>query len=76
MNVFNESGLTLVEELPDAREHDFDFDNKAIQARAGELIAKHPEKRAMFEGYVRSQLNECDDLENSVIGVTWMLRKH
>ena len=55
--------------------YDFDAENKAIALRAGELIALYPEKRLLFESYVQSQLNECEDLENSVVGVTWMLRK-
>ncbi|MCL2792579.1 MAG: class I SAM-dependent methyltransferase [Spirochaetaceae bacterium] len=75
MQLFKDSGLKLVEETSGIEEHDFDSDNKAIAARAKELIAKHPEKQAIFEGYVQSQLNECADLENSLEGVTWILQK-
>jgi ubiquinone/menaquinone biosynthesis C-methylase UbiE len=75
LDLFQELGLKLLEEQRDFEEHDYEFDNKAIQKRAHELIQKHPEKRMIFEGYVKSQLNECDDLENSIIGVTWMLQK-
>ena len=46
-----------------------------ITARANELIAKHPDKREIFENYVRNQQNEYDDLENTLICVTWILRK-
>ena len=73
--LFLENGLKLAEETPDTEGHDFDFDNRAISARAEELIAKYPDKRTIFEGYIQSQLNECDDLENSLVSVTWMLQK-
>ena len=76
LHLFQDVGLKLVEEAPaDVEEYDFAFENKAIAARAEELIAKYPGKRAIFEGYVQSQLNECADLENTVVGVTWMLQK-
>ena len=78
LRLFVDCGLKLMEEvtsIEEIEEHDFDSDNKAIAARADELISKYPEKRAIFEGYIQSQLNECDDLKNSVVGVTWMLQK-
>ena len=75
LQLFADSGLTLVEELHSTEEHDFDHDNRVIAQRANELIARHPEKRAMFEGYIQSQLNECADLENNVSAVTWILQK-
>jgi ubiquinone/menaquinone biosynthesis C-methylase UbiE len=75
MNLFEGSGLKLVEELPNSGEYDNDFDNKSIALRAHELIAKYPEKREIFEGYICSQLNECEDLKNNVVAVTWMLQK-
>jgi len=75
MHLFKDSGLKLVEEAPNVEEYDFDSDNRAIAARADELIVKYPEKRTIFEGYLQSQLNECTDLGNSVVAVTWMLQK-
>ena len=75
LRLFEESGLVLLEEMPSPQGYDYDSDNKAIAMRADELIAKHPEKRAIFEGYVQSQLNECSDLEDNVVGVTWILQK-
>ena len=75
LRLFKNSGLKLVEEMLSAEEYNFDSDNRAITARADELAAKYPEKRAIFEGYVQSQLNECADLENNVVAVTWMLQR-
>lgn len=73
--LFKDSGLQLVEELSNLEEYDFDADNKAIATRANELIAKYPEKRGIFEGYIQSQLNECDDLDNRITAVTWLLQR-
>ena len=73
--LFRDGGLKLVEEVSNMEEYNFDSDNRAIAARADELAAKHPEKRALFEEYVQSQLNECDDLQNNIVGVTWMLQR-
>ena len=75
LRLFEESGLVLLEELPATEEYDYDSDNKAIAQRAGELSAKHPEKRALFEGYIASQLAECEDLQGNITAVTWMLKK-
>jgi ubiquinone/menaquinone biosynthesis C-methylase UbiE len=75
MNLFESNGLRLVEELPSTEEYDTDSDNKSIALRAHELIAKYPEKREIFESYIRSQLNECEDLKNNVVAVTWMLQR-
>lgn len=75
MTLFQAAGLTLIEEVTVSDVYDFDADNQAIARRASELIEQYPEKRALFESYVQSQLNECDDLEDSLVGVTWILQK-
>ncbi|MCL2618827.1 MAG: class I SAM-dependent methyltransferase [Defluviitaleaceae bacterium] len=75
LTLFAEHGLTLLDELPMPDDIDMDADTKAIAARAEELAAAHPDKRGMFEGYVRSQQGECADLEENVTAVTWILRK-
>jgi len=74
MQLFQDNGLRLVEEQNASEELDFDEESKNIALRANELAAKHPEKRTIFESYVKSQLDECEDLENNIVGVTWMLR--
>jgi len=73
---FVDCSLRPVEEAPNIEKYDFDSDNMAIAAQMEELAAKHPEKREIFQGYVQNQLNECADLENSVMAVTWMLQKY
>jgi len=48
-----------------------------ITKRAGELIEKYPDKAVIFEGYVKSQQEEYDCLEevDSPDDVTWILRR-
>jgi len=75
LRLFSASGLKLVEEAPNVEAYDFDSDNRAIAARAAELTARHPEKREIFGQYIQSQLNECEDLESNIVGVTWLLQK-
>jgi len=75
LQLFADNDLALIEELQNTEEYDFDADNKAIATRAAELAAKHPDKKTIFDGYVQSQLDECDDLENSIIAITWILQK-
>lgn len=45
-----------------------------ITARAEELMEKYPDKKTLFEGYIRSQQNEYDDLNESLVCVIWVLR--
>ena len=73
-HVFAELGLRLTAETMDERDYDFEAETRAIAARARELGEKYPEKRVMFEKYVQNQMDECNDLENSLVGVTLMLQ--
>lgn len=45
-----------------------------IVKRANELKEKHPDKAYLFEGYIRSQQAECDELEDEISGVTMLLQ--
>jgi len=74
---FKEAGLELVETASGHCEGHLDGDSglAAITARAGELMEKHPDQKAMFEGYVRNQRDEYEDIEGSLECVTWVLRK-
>jgi cyclopropane fatty-acyl-phospholipid synthase-like methyltransferase len=76
LRLFQENGLQLAEELPDEEGHDFEGEMVVMTKRANELIAKCPEKREMFEGYLKSQLCEVADLENALVGGTWILQKN
>lgn len=78
--LFMEKGLELIKTLTDFDlEVSENLDNiagmTAITTRANELIEKYPEKKTIFEGYIRSQQNEYDDIDNSLVPVVWVLKK-
>lgn len=77
--LFRELGLQLIAYLTaedtDAMDGINDYNNRMIKKRADELMVKYPEKRELFEGYVQSQQMECDDLDDVVAGVTWLLKR-
>ena len=81
LDLFEEAGLELIEtisesDIADTNNPDSTEGMAYITARANELIEKHPDKRAMFEGYIHSQQNEYDDIDNDLVCVTWILRKN
>ena len=45
-----------------------------IRMRAHELKCKYPDKAALFDGYIKSQQAECDELEQEMTGVTMLLQ--
>lgn len=74
---FRDAAVHLVEErVADVSEmEDVNRQNQAfIIKRANELKLAHPEKADLFDGYVRSQQAECDELEEEATGVTWLLQ--
>ena len=77
MALFEEAGLELVETASGHSEGELDGASglAAIAVRAGELIEKNPDKKEMFEGYVRNQQNEYADIAGGLVCVTWILRK-
>lgn len=77
MDLFREMGLAVIETASGHSEGNLDIDSgmAAIISRAGELIEKYPDKKAIFEGYIRNQQNEYDDIDDSLICVTWILKK-
>jgi len=77
-HLFRESGLELTEAVTDfssCENLDSVSGMAAITARANELIQKHPDKKDMFEGYIRSQQDEYDDIDNNLVPVVWILKK-
>jgi SAM-dependent methyltransferase len=76
--LFKDAGLELLETIEGEDGNDSrnaDSGMALITARVNELIEKHPDKKAIFEGYIRSQQNEYDDMANSLVCVTWILWK-
>jgi cyclopropane fatty-acyl-phospholipid synthase-like methyltransferase len=46
-----------------------------IHKRSQELMKKYPKDQSLFEGYLKSQEEENDLLENHITCVTWLLNK-
>lgn len=46
----------------------------AIRFRAGMMAAIHPDKKELFEGYVKSQLDEVADIEENLVNLQWLLQ--
>jgi hypothetical protein len=52
---------------------DFIFDN--LKKRCMELINQYPEKKYLFENYIKNQEEENDVLENKVICSTMVIKR-
>lgn len=64
-----DAGMSVIEEAAFGREEMVAADDRIfrdLEQRCHELIAKHPEKRELFEGYIRRQVEENDWLENRI----------
>ena len=75
--LFKEMGLELVETASGHSEGNLDSNSgmAAITKRAGELTNRYPDKKTIFEEYVRNQQDEYDDIDDSLVCVTWALKK-
>ncbi|MDU1905832.1 MAG: methyltransferase domain-containing protein [Dysgonomonas sp.] len=75
---FDLAGLKIVEEMNESFDDIVstnDLSNLHIAKRAQELSVKYPEKTDMFLEYVKSQLDESHDIENTVQSPIWLLQK-
>lgn len=78
LTAFEESNLKVIREVNESFEDLVsinDFSNLSIAKRAQELTLKYPEKSDLFLEYVQSQLNECQDIESTVVSPIWLLQK-
>lgn len=72
------AGMQLVEndimDREDIKDSDeFIFNN--LKKRCMELIDKYPDKKDLFENYIKKQEVENDVLENKIIGTTMVIKK-
>ena len=77
--VFAENNLTVVACNKAKQEEDpaaYAEDLGNICMRAGELAKQHPDKRALFNGYVRSQQAEYRDMQDGFVAALWLLKKN
>lgn len=78
IEIFKQNKVELIQEdlvAEEAQEDMNERNNQNIIQRANELKKKYPEKSQIFDDYVKSQLEECEVMENEIICVTWLLRK-
>ena len=79
LEIIAKSGFKQIEDLPI---EESDLSNvieeqvACLTKRTNELKERYPEDTQLFEQYLKSQLAECDELENDIIGVTMLLRRH
>lgn len=77
--VFYETGLTVIackEAIEEVNPAEYADDLNNIRKRANELIELHPDKRELFEGYVKNQQSEYEDLQDGLVCALWLLQKH
>ena len=46
-----------------------------LERRCRELSGRHPERRALFEGYIRRQVEENDWLENRITCAVLVMKR-
>lgn len=74
---FENTGVKLIDERfnkEDELKSLNDEQQTFIVKRANELKEKQPDKADLFDGYIKSQQDECDELENEISGVTMLLQ--
>ena len=77
MELITSAGLRMVEDIlieDDELVKINTEQQRYIRMRAHELKCMHPDKADLFDGYIRSQQAECDELETDISGVTMLLK--
>ncbi len=72
-----DAGMNLIDELfgpPDAIRTSDDLIFDKIEHRCKELIQKYPNKRSLFEDYIKKQIEENDVLENRIVCSTMVIK--
>lgn len=78
LKVIERSGFILIEDkVVDEKELDDVLNEQmtVLSTRINELKDKYPDKASIFDQYLHSQLEECKELNNDIIGVTILLQK-
>ncbi|MCC5889202.1 MAG: class I SAM-dependent methyltransferase [Alkalibacterium sp.] len=77
LKFFEQTNLMLLDEITIEKDHLISLCDEQISyitTRSEELKLRHPYKADLFDSYVRSQKAECEELENDIIGVTFLLK--
>lgn len=70
-------GDVILEEI-DTTAYSLDINREylvAIRKRAAELVLQRPDLKEKIDGYIRLQQQECDFLQNHLVGALWLLQK-
>lgn len=73
-----DAGMKLIDELFNQKDDIKSSDDhifEKIENRCKELIQKYPDKRHLFEEYIKKQLEENDVLENRIICSTMIIKR-
>jgi ubiquinone/menaquinone biosynthesis C-methylase UbiE len=76
--LFKNTNLKLIETLKaeeNMQKEMNDYNTNKIVKRAEELIKKYPSKKKLFEEYIENQKAESEDLQENIVGVTWILQR-
>ncbi len=79
VEIIEKSGYRMIDELlVDESELSGVLDEQmtCLTKRSNELKERYPNQANLFDQYLKSQLAECDELENDILGVTMLLKKH
>lgn len=78
LHQINEAGMKLIEDdimqsdrIKDSDDHIFEN----LKNRCMELIEKHPDKKGLFENYIKKQVEENEVLENKVVCTTLVINR-
>jgi hypothetical protein len=73
-----EAGFSFIAEktaVPEQMAAMNQIQQEQIAKRAEELIQTYPEDKELFACYIQSQLEECEELESTLVGVDFILKK-
>lgn len=77
LSFIDEADMTLLAEKPIEKDELIRLCQEQIASitkRADELKQTHPDKSELFDSYVKSQTKECQELEEDILGVTFLLK--
>ena len=69
-----QAGMELIDEVTDFPT-DYEGDFECLKNRCEELMTKYPDKTALFEKYIQTQIYEYDALDNKMICSMMVFRK-
>jgi len=76
LNQVSRAGMKIIEELVvDVKEEEYTEQFNFIVQRCNELIRQYPDKKTLFEDYIKSQDDEYGQLENEMVCLTMAIKE-